>query len=77
MAGCPIRRNIADDDFAYFTAWCPAGTSIKTLVKAEGHHRAIEDNFGTAKNEFGLDRNEIRLCHGWHRHASLVMLAFA
>ena len=31
-----------------------------------------------AKNEFGLDHNESRSCrHGWHRHVSLVMLAFA
>src|SRR6202047_1675832 len=30
-----------------------------------------------AKNEFGLDHNESRSWHGWHRHVSLVMLAFA
>jgi hypothetical protein len=28
------RRNIANGDLAYFTTWCPAGTSIKTLVSA-------------------------------------------
>src|ERR1700756_207964 len=31
----------------------------------------------TAKNELGLDHNETRSWHGWHRHVSLVMLAFA
>jgi hypothetical protein len=31
----------------------------------------------SAKNEFGLDHNETRSWHGWHRHVSLVMLAFA
>ena len=55
--GLLIRRNIANGDLAYFTTWCPAGTSIK--------------------NEFGLDHNECRSWHGWHRHVSLVMLAFA
>src|SRR6266446_6278511 len=30
--GLLIRRNIANGDLAYFTTWCPAGTSIKTLV---------------------------------------------
>ncbi|KMO15284.1 hypothetical protein QR78_21760 [Methylobacterium indicum] len=25
----------------------------------------------------GLDHNETRSWHGWHRHVSLVMLAFA
>ena len=55
--GLLIRRNIANGDLAYFTTWCPAGTSIKTLVSVEGHRWAIEDSFETAKNEFGLDHN--------------------
>ena len=75
--GLLIRRNIADGDLAYFTIWCPAGTSIATLVSVEGHRWAIEDSFETAKNEFGLDHNETRSWHGWHRHVSLVTLAFA
>jgi SRSO17 transposase len=75
--GMLIRRNIADGDLAYFTTWCPAATSIDTLVKVEGHRWAIEDSFETTKNEFGLDHNETRSWHGWHRHVSLVMLAFA
>jgi SRSO17 transposase len=75
--GLLIRRNIADGDLAYFATWCPAGTSIATLVNVEGHRWAIEDSFETATNEFGLDHNETRSWHGWHRHVSLVMLAFA
>ena len=47
------------------------------LVEVEGHRWAIEDGFETAKNELGLDHNETRSWHGWHRHVSLVMLAFA
>jgi SRSO17 transposase len=75
--GLLIRRNITDGDLAFFSTWCPAGTSIETLVKVEGHRWAIEDSFETAKNELGLDHNETRSWHGWHRHVSLVMLAFA
>ena len=75
--GLLIRRNITDGEFAYFTTWCPAGTSIETLVNVEGHRWSIEDSFETAKNEFGLDHNETRSWHGWHRHVSLVMMAFA
>jgi SRSO17 transposase len=74
--GLLIRRRIADGDLAFFTT-CPAGTSIETQVAVEGHRWAIEDSFETAKNEFGLDHNESRSWHGWHRHVSLVMLAFA
>src|SRR5436853_3380539 len=43
----------------------------------KAHRWAIGDSFETAKNEFGLDHNESRSWHGWHRHVSLVMLAFA
>jgi SRSO17 transposase len=75
--GLLIRRSIVDGDLAYFTTWCPAGTPIDTLVSVEGRRWAIEDSFETAKNEFGLDHNETRSWHGWHRHVSLVMLAFA
>jgi SRSO17 transposase len=75
--GLLIRRHIADGNLAFFTTWCPAGTTIETLVAVEGHRWAIEDSFETAKNELGLDHNESRSWHGWHRHVSIVMLAFA
>ena len=75
--GLLIRRNISDGDLAYFTTWCPAGTGSQTLVTVEGHRWAIEDSFETAKNELGLDHNETRSWHGWHRYVSLAMLAFA
>lgn len=75
--GLLIRRNISDGALAFFSTWCPAGTGIQDLVSVEGHRWAIEDSFETAKNELGLDHNETRSWHGWHRHVSLVMLAFA
>src|SRR6478609_5182876 len=70
--GLLIRRNIADGGLAFFTTWCPAGTAMETLVAVEGRRWAIEDGFETAKNELGLDHNETRSWHGWHRHVSLV-----
>jgi SRSO17 transposase len=75
--GLLIRRNIADNDLAFFSTWCPKGTPMEKLVLVEGHRWAIEDSFETAKNELGLDHNETRSWHGWHRHVSLVMLAFS
>jgi SRSO17 transposase len=75
--GMLARRHIANGDLAFFSTWCPKGTPIDKLVSVEGHRWAIEDSFETAKNEFGLDHNETRSWHGWHRHVSLVMLAFA
>jgi SRSO17 transposase len=75
--GLLMRRSIADGALAFFATWCPKGTPTKKLVSVEGHRWAIEDSFETAKNELGLDHNETRSWHGWHRHVSLVMLAFA
>ena len=75
--GLLVRRGLADGERAYFTTWCPAGTPAATLVAVEGHRWAIEDAFETTKNELGLAHNETRSWHGWHRHVTLVMLAFA
>jgi SRSO17 transposase len=75
--GLLVRRRPTDGELAFFTTWCPEGTPVETLVRVEGHRWAIEDSFETAKTELGLDHNETRSWHGWHRHVSLVMLAFA
>ena len=75
--GLLIRRSLTDGALAFFSTWCPAGTGIETLVAVEGRRWAIEDAFETAKTELGLAHNETRSWHGWHRHVSLVMLAFA
>lgn len=75
--GLLIRRTLADDALAYFSTWCPHGTGIAKLVEVEGHRWSVEDDFETGKNEFGLDHNESRSWHGWHRHVSLSMLALA
>ena len=75
--GLLIRRHLADGEMAFFSTWCPKDTPIETLVQVEGQRWAIEDSFETAKTELGLAHNETRSWHGWHRHVSLVMLAFA
>ena len=75
--GLLIRRSLADRELAFFSTWCPEATPLETVVRVEGRRWAIEDAFETAKTELGLDHNETRSWHGWHRHVSLVMLAFA
>jgi len=75
--GLLVRRHITNGELAFFSTWCPAGTPINRLVAVEGHRWSIEDSFEAAKNELGLDHNETRSWHGWHRPVSLVMLAFA
>ena len=75
--GLLIRRGLSDAKMAFFSTWCPKGTPMAVLVEVEGRRWAIEDAFETAKTELGLAHNETRSWHGWHRHVSLVMLAFA
>jgi SRSO17 transposase len=75
--GLLIRRSLSDASLTYFTTWGPTGTSLDALVGVEGRRWAIEDAFETAKTELGLEHNETRSWHGWHRHVPLVMLAFA
>jgi len=75
--GLLVRRRLSDGELAFFTTWCATGTPLETLVRVEGRRWAIEDALETAKTELGLCHNETRSWHGWHRHVSLVMLAFA
>jgi SRSO17 transposase len=75
--GLLIRRGLSDGKMAFFSTWCPTGTPMAKLVEVEGRRWPIEDAFETAKTELGLAHNETRSWHGWHRHVSLVMLAFA
>ena len=48
--GLLVRRGLADGECAYFTTWCPAGTTIEALVAVEGRRWAIEDAFETAED---------------------------
>lgn len=48
-------------------SWAAGTRRPETLFAVEGHRRAIEDSFGTAPNDLGLDHSESRSWHGWHR----------
>ena len=37
----------------------------------------IEESFGAAKNEAGMDNYQVRLYHVWYRHITMAMLALA
>jgi SRSO17 transposase len=37
----------------------------------------VEDRFGKAKNEAGLDHYQVRKYRAWYRHVTLAMLAHA
>jgi SRSO17 transposase len=42
-----------------------------------GRRWTVEECFEAAKQETGLDEDEVRSYHGWYRHITLSMLALA
>jgi hypothetical protein len=73
-----VRRSIADpEDLAYFVVFGPAGRRLGDLARVAGRRWLVEECFEAAKQEVGLADYEVRSWRGWHRHATLAMLALA
>jgi SRSO17 transposase len=76
--GLLIRRSITQpDELAFYLTHATDGTALTELVQVAGTRWAIEACFEAAKGEVGLDQYEVRSWTGWHRHATLAMLAHA
>jgi SRSO17 transposase len=73
-----VRRSIAKpEEVAYYVAFGPADTSMKTLVEVAGMRWSIECCIEVAKQEVGLGEYEVRRYDAWYRHITLSMLAQA
>jgi SRSO17 transposase len=73
-----VRRSLTDpEDLAFYLCAGPDDTTIQTLVRVAGARWAIEECFKQAKGEVGLDHYQVRRYHGWYRHITLSMLAYA
>ena len=70
-----IRRSINDGELAYYHCYNPNHASVVELVHVAGARWPIEECFGSAKNEVGLDDYQVRTWDAWHRHITLAMLA--
>ena len=70
-----IRRSINDGELAYYRCYNPNHASVVELVHVAGARWPIEECFGSAKNEVGLDDYQVRTWDAWHRHITLAMLA--
>ena len=70
-----IRRSIDDGEFAYYHCYNPRHAGFGELVNVAGARWPIEECFGSAKNEVGLDEYQVRKYDAWHRHITLAMLA--
>lgn len=72
-----VRRSVADPgDVAFYRAFGRAEAALPDLARAAATRWAIEEGFRRAK-EIGLDQYEVRRWGGWHRHATLCLLAHA
>ena len=65
------------DELAYYLVYCPAETPLGEVVRAVGSRWSIEEVFEVATGRVGLDQYEVRSWQGWHRHATLALLALA
>ena len=65
------------DELAYYLVYAPVGTSLEEVVGVAGARWTIDDLFKQAKGQVGLDHYEVRSWHGWYRHITLALLAFA
>jgi SRSO17 transposase len=70
-----VMRTISGAKTWYFLA--PGGVTLNTeqLVKVAAQRHHIEEAFGWAKGEVGLDHYEVRSWVGWHHHMTLSMFA--
>ncbi|HEX8936253.1 MAG TPA: IS701 family transposase [Pseudonocardiaceae bacterium] len=69
-----IRRSIDDGELAFYHCYNPHDASFGELVGVAGARWPIEECFGSAKNEVGLDNYQVRTWNAWHRHITLAML---
>nr|WP_184793113.1 IS701 family transposase [Phytomonospora endophytica] len=70
------RRSITrPDEIAYYLAAAPAPAAIEDLVRVAGTRWAIEECFGSAKNETGLDHYQVRRWNAWYAHTTLALAA--
>ena len=77
-----VRRSLSPDEkgeleLAFFRCWSPRPVTLPELVAVAGARWGIEDCFGEAKNEAGLDHYQVRKYRAWYRHVTLSMLAHA
>jgi SRSO17 transposase len=70
-----IRRSIDDGELAFYHCYNPHHAGFGELVHVAGARWPIEECFGSAKNEVGLDHYQVRTWDAWHRHITLAMLA--
>ncbi|UZG60249.1 IS701 family transposase [Rhodococcus opacus] len=72
------RRSLSDPtEIAYYICAGPRRTTLTELATVAGSRWRVEECFQQAKNEVGLDQNQVRTYRAWYAHITLSMLALA
>ena len=72
------RRSLKKrDEVRFFSVFCRSETTLQQIACAIGQRWQIEECFEDAKGEVGLHHYEVRTWHGWHKHITLAMWAYA
>ena len=70
-----IIETLDGADRWYCLAHATGGASLEELVRRAGLRHRIEETFGEAKGEVGLDHFETRTWQGWHHHMTLCIMS--
>jgi SRSO17 transposase len=71
------RRSISTGEIAYYICFGPRRATLSNLAWIAGCRWSIEECFGHAKGEVGLDQYQVRDYRAWYAHITLSMLAAA
>jgi SRSO17 transposase len=71
------RRRLTDGELAFYACFGPARTTLAELVRVAGARWAVEECFQAAKDQVGLDHDQVRRYDAWYRHVTLVLVAQA
>ena len=69
-----VRDTNSPEEISYSVTNASTEVQLQTIVQAQRQRYWIENSFGEAKSELGLDEYEVRSWLGWHRHITLCML---
>jgi len=73
-----VRCSIEDpDELTAYTVFAAEGTTLEESAKVAGSRWRVEIGFEEAKGEVGLSHYEVRSWHGWYRHITLALFAYA
>jgi SRSO17 transposase len=71
-----IKRSLGEQPaYWYYISNAPISSRLPLFIWLSGVRWAIEQCFGEAKTELGMDHYEIRKYPGWHHHMLTCMLA--